>query len=98
VVVRQTLVVSSTARDGHDRDFNVFVLEDCCSAGSQEDHDSALTTIKKFATVGKHIDILNYEVNSQRIYKHICIYCQRHKPTQKNAKELVSQRTTTQQT
>ena len=53
------LVVSSTARDGHDRDFNVFVLEDCCSAGSKEDHDSALTTIKKFATVGKHIDILN---------------------------------------
>lgn len=52
------LVVSSTARDGHDRDLNVFVLEDCCAAGSQEDHDFALTTIKKIATVGKYNDLL----------------------------------------
>jgi nicotinamidase-related amidase len=52
------LVVSSTARDAHDRDFNVFILEDCCAAGSQEDHDFALTTIKKIATVGKYTDLL----------------------------------------
>lgn len=52
------LVVSSTARDGHDRDFNVFVLEDCCAAGSHEDHDFALTSIKKIATIGKYNDLL----------------------------------------
>ncbi len=46
------LVVSSTARDAHDRDFNVFVLEDCCAAGSAEDHKAGLSAIRKIATVG----------------------------------------------
>ena len=46
------LVVSSAARDAHDRDFNVFVLEDCCAAGSTKDHEEALNAIRKIATVG----------------------------------------------
>ncbi|MDP2089488.1 MAG: isochorismatase family cysteine hydrolase [Flavobacteriaceae bacterium] len=52
------LVVSSTARDAHDRDFNVFVLEDCCAAGSVEDHEGALTAIRKIATVGASTELI----------------------------------------
>ena len=52
------LVVSSVTRDSHDRDLNTFVLSDCCAAGSTEDHESALATIRKIATVGKASEIL----------------------------------------
>jgi nicotinamidase-related amidase len=46
------LVVSSAARDSHDRDFNTFVLSDCCAAGSADDHENALIAIRKIAVVG----------------------------------------------
>lgn len=52
------LVVSSVARDSHDRDFNTFVLSDCCAAGSMADHDSALVTLSKIATVDKAMVLL----------------------------------------
>ncbi len=52
------LVVSSVARDSHDRDFNTFVLRDCCAAGSIEDHENALATLRKIATVGGASDLL----------------------------------------
>ena len=45
------LVVSAAARDAHDRDIPVVVLADCCAAGSLEDHEHALATINKFASV-----------------------------------------------
>lgn len=53
------LVVSSTARDAHDRDFNVFVLDDCCAAGSAEDHEGGLSAIRKIATVGNSLILLS---------------------------------------
>ena len=53
------LVVSSTARDAHDRDFNVFVLDDCCAAGSAEDHEGGLAAIRKIATVGNSLILLS---------------------------------------
>lgn len=49
--VATDLVVQSAARDSHDRDYNVYVVSDCCGAGSEEDHSSAISTIKKIATV-----------------------------------------------
>jgi len=52
------IVVSSVARDSHDRDFNTFVLSDCCAAGSTEDHECALKAIKKIATVGTSIELI----------------------------------------
>jgi nicotinamidase-related amidase len=52
------LVVSSAARDSHDRDFNTFVISDCCAAGSMEDHENALATIKKIATVNTSSELL----------------------------------------
>jgi nicotinamidase-related amidase len=44
--VSTNFVVTSAAREGHDRDFRIFVVEDCCAALSQSEHDSALQTFK----------------------------------------------------
>lgn len=45
------LVISSTARDAHDRDFDVNILADCCAAGSFAEHHSALPPMEKIASV-----------------------------------------------
>lgn len=45
------LVVSSAARDAHDRDFSVRVLDDCCAAATTADHENALAAIKKLAAI-----------------------------------------------
>lgn len=41
-------VVQATVRDGHDRDYEVVVLEDCCCALSAGEHESALGNLKRF--------------------------------------------------
>jgi nicotinamidase-related amidase len=49
--VATDLAVQSTARDAHDRDYRVVVLEDLCAAGCQEDHDHAITSLAKIARI-----------------------------------------------
>lgn len=44
-------VVIATARDGHDRDFRILVLEDCCAAASQDRHEAALVVLNGIATI-----------------------------------------------
>ena len=41
-------VVQALVREGHDRDYEMVVLEDCCCALSTEEHDMAVTTFKRF--------------------------------------------------
>ncbi len=53
------LVVSSVARDSHDRDFITFVISDCCAAGSIDDHNNAITAIRKIAIVETADTLLN---------------------------------------
>src|SRR3989344_1667151 len=55
--VATDLVVQSTARDAHDRDYHVVVLEDLCGAGSEDDHSNALRTLAKIATVTKSTEV-----------------------------------------
>jgi nicotinamidase-related amidase len=57
--VSTDLVVQSAARDLHDRDYKVNILEDCCAASSKEDHESSLRTLEKIATVGSYEHLLN---------------------------------------
>lgn len=57
--VATDLVVQSTARDAHDRDYRVVVLEDLCGAGSEEDHANALRTLAKIATIAKSTEIFS---------------------------------------
>ncbi|WP_434589224.1 isochorismatase family cysteine hydrolase [Streptomyces sp. A5-4] len=49
--VTTELVVLSTARDGHDRDYRVEVLEDATATDSQETHEAALKVIARTAKV-----------------------------------------------
>lgn len=56
--VATDLVVESAARDAHDRDYNVFVLEDCCAAANEEDHRKSLKTLSKIARVGTIEELL----------------------------------------
>jgi nicotinamidase-related amidase len=44
-------VVESTAREAHDRDYQVVVLEDLCGAGTEEDHSHALKFLATIARI-----------------------------------------------
>lgn len=41
-------VVQATVREGHDRDYEMIVLQDCCCATSAEEHASAIESLKRF--------------------------------------------------
>lgn len=49
--VSTTWAVESTARDAHDRDYQVVVVEDACAARSEDDHRQALKNLAAIATV-----------------------------------------------
>ncbi len=46
-------VVHSGAREGHDRDYECVVLEDCCAGATAEEHERALFCVGRFATIAK---------------------------------------------
>lgn len=43
--------VLSCAKDAHDRDYEVVVLEDCCCALDEEQHRCAMEVVRRIATV-----------------------------------------------
>jgi nicotinamidase-related amidase len=49
--VATNYVVEHTARDAHDRDYNVIVLADACEASSQEEHNATLKSLSILASV-----------------------------------------------
>ena len=53
-------VVLSTAKEGHDRDFIITIIEDCCCAGSEEDHQAVLSICERFATITT-VDTINFD-------------------------------------
>lgn len=44
-------VVQATVREGHDRDYEMVVLEDGCCGLSKEEHDNAVTGLKRFCSL-----------------------------------------------
>ena len=44
-------VVQATVRDGHDRDYAMVVLEDCCAAHSPEEHRNSIGSLGRFCQV-----------------------------------------------
>ena len=56
--VSTNAVVQATVREGHDRDFAVTVLADCCCAPSDEEHDQALQGLKRFCTITTSDDVV----------------------------------------
>ena len=50
-------VVQATVRDGHDRDYAMVVLEDCCAAHSTEEHDNSIGSLRRFCTVATSAEV-----------------------------------------
>lgn len=44
-------VVQATVRDGHDRDYEMVVIEDCCAAPTADEHRNSIGSIARFCTV-----------------------------------------------
>lgn len=44
-------VVQATVRDGHDRDYEMIVLEDLCAAHSAQEHANSMQSIGRFCKV-----------------------------------------------
>lgn len=51
--VSTDMAVQSTARDAHDRDYNVTIISDACAAASSEMHENTLKMLQRFCTVVK---------------------------------------------
>lgn len=47
--VSTMMAVQSAARDAHDRDYQVLILEEACAAASEQDHRNALATLAPVA-------------------------------------------------
>lgn len=50
-------VVQATVRDGHDRDFDMVVLEDCCCAHSEEEHLNSIGSIARFCRMSTSAEV-----------------------------------------
>jgi nicotinamidase-related amidase len=50
-------VVQATVRDGHDRDFEMVLLEDGCCAHSEEEHRNSMGSIARFCRVTNSADV-----------------------------------------
>lgn len=44
-------VVQAAVREGHDRDYEMVLLEDCCCALSTEEHESATKLLQRFCKI-----------------------------------------------
>jgi nicotinamidase-related amidase len=44
-------VVQATVRDGHDRDYEMVLLEDCCAAHSADEHRNSIGSLGRFCRV-----------------------------------------------
>src|SRR5688572_12564635 len=55
--------VLSAAKDGHDRDYEVFVLEDCCAALTDEQHQGVIEQMNRMTTILTSKDVTFTEGN-----------------------------------
>ena len=51
-------VVQATARDAHDRDLDVVVLEDCCAAHNEQEHLNSMASIARFCRSERSDDLV----------------------------------------
>jgi len=51
-------VVQATVRDAHDRDYAVTVVEDCCAAHSNEEHQNSIKSLARFCNLTSSKDVI----------------------------------------
>ncbi|TDR78374.1 cysteine hydrolase family protein [Paludibacterium purpuratum] len=49
--VSSTWAVQAAARDAHDRDYQVVVVEDACAAGNEEEHQASMAMLARIAKI-----------------------------------------------
>ena len=49
--VSTTGALLSAAKDGHDRDYDITILDDCSAAATDEQHKATLEMVSRFATI-----------------------------------------------
>lgn len=49
--VATDMAIEHTARDAHDRDYQVIIVKNCCETARAEAHAASLTTMSRFANV-----------------------------------------------
>ncbi len=47
-------VVHTGAREAHDRDYECFIVEDCCAGATAEEHDKALYCLGRYGCIAPH--------------------------------------------
>lgn len=50
-------VVQAAVREGHDRDYEMVLLEDCCCALSEEEHSNSVNGLKRFCAITTSADV-----------------------------------------
>jgi len=50
-------VVQAVVREGHDRDYEVILLEDCCAALSPEEHTCSINGLSRYCSVSNSADV-----------------------------------------
>lgn len=50
-------VVQAAVREGHDRDYEMVILEDCCCGLSVEEHEGAMKSLQRFCKVTTSTDV-----------------------------------------
>jgi nicotinamidase-related amidase len=51
-------VVQATVREGHDRDYEIIVIEDGCCGLSAEEHDNAIKGLQRFCRIATSNDVV----------------------------------------
>jgi nicotinamidase-related amidase len=51
-------VVQAAVRDGHDRDYEMVILEDCCCGLSTEEHEIAMKSLQRFCKTTTSTDVV----------------------------------------
>jgi nicotinamidase-related amidase len=51
-------VVQAAVREGHDRDYEMVLLKDCCCALSAEEHESAIKLLQRFCQLTTSREVL----------------------------------------
>jgi len=49
--VSTTGAVLSAAKDGHDRDYEIYIIDDCCCALNDDQHRAAIDGVRRFAKI-----------------------------------------------
>ena len=50
-------VVQAAVREGHDRDYEMILLEDCCCALSADEHDGSIKSLQRFCRLTNSNDV-----------------------------------------